>query len=70
MSVSFYLESDLNLYGDGSKPAGKDDRPTNPLNIVCIVNGPIMGNAYIVWEAKHPDQGMMRMAFCFPSDCY
>ena len=57
MSVFFYSESELELYDDRSEAAGEDDHSKNPLNIVCIVNGPVQGNAYIVWEANHPDQG-------------
>ena len=57
MSVSFYSEIDLDLYGDRSEARGEDDHAKNPLNIVCVVNGPVMGNAYIVWETNHPDQG-------------
>ena len=60
MSVSFYSETELQLHGDRSGTTGNDDHIKNPLNVVCIVNGPIRGNAYIVWETNHPDQGNAR----------
>ena len=63
MSVSFYSETDLDLYGDRSGMTGDNDHTKNPLNIVCVVNGPIRGNAYIVWVPDQPDQGDTRSGF-------
>ena len=69
MSVFFYSESELELYDDRSEAAGEDDHSKNPLNIVCIANGPVQGNAYIVWEANHPDQGNALCSLCERSHC-
>ncbi|KAK8796457.1 hypothetical protein WA538_005670, partial [Blastocystis sp. DL] len=59
MSVSFYSETELQLSGDRSGTTGNDDHIKNPLNVVCIVNGPIRGNAYVVWETNHPSQAIL-----------
>ena len=31
------------------------------LKIICIQNGPVEGNAYIVWDIAHPEAGLYCM---------
>lgn len=58
MSSTFYTEQDCLVHGlfDLKKqetPLSED----NALNVVCIVNGHLDENAYLVWDSQHPDEG-------------
>lgn len=41
----------------------QEERKSHYLNIVCIQNGPVEGNAFIVWDESHPESGSSYSSF-------
>ena len=61
MSGIFYTEQDCfvqNLFDQKKQEPGVSKE--NSLNVVCIINGHLDENAYLVWDSKHPNEGKRR----------
>lgn len=61
MSVTYYSEQDCIVQSVFDQKKQESIVPNkNALNVVCIVNGHLDENAYLVWDSNHPDKGLRR----------